>query len=394
VGVGVTSDVSRLPILSMARRIAAFGLEDPEPLRVSEARWPALLGVVVSQRLTGLAEVGIREGWLRVSSAQEAELIGRQREAMLRSLAIERLLVRLATSLDEASVPFVVLKGAAVAHTAYPDPEWRPFGDLDILVRGQDWHHALGIVQNLGFRRDLPEPHRGFDVRFGKAATHTNEEGLQLDLHRMLTLGPFGLWIEPDELFAGTTQLVLGGRRLRRLDDASLFLHACVHASLGWRPPLLLPLRDVVQIATALPVYRAVVIERARDWRLGAVVHHAVATASELCGGTSGVLPRLVDGLVAGPRERRVLRAYTTGRRRRGGLALSTVRAVPGLARKATYVRDMVLPSREFLTARAHAGTARSSYARRWAVPFGWIAKEKGDVSKTEESDVRYRRHH
>ncbi len=49
---------------------------------------------------------------------------------------LERILAALAAG---AEIPVIVLKGAALAQTVYPDPALRPMGDLDLLV------HALTI---------------------------------------------------------------------------------------------------------------------------------------------------------------------------------------------------------------------------------------------------------
>ena len=52
--------------------------------------------------------------------------------------------------------------------------------------------------------------------------------------------GSRGRQIE-DELFEDVATFRVGGRTLRRLGDTMSLLHACVHASLGARPPLLVP---------------------------------------------------------------------------------------------------------------------------------------------------------
>lgn len=359
-----------LPILSLAREIAAFGTSHGLPIQVKDDRWGSLLGVLVEQRLTGLAVAASAEASLGIAPRQRAELLARHREAMLRCLSLERVLLALADEFDALGLPLIVLKGPALAHTMYPDPSWRPFGDLDVLVRSRDWETACEVVRALGFVRDLPEPRAGFDRRFGKAATHTNEGGLQVDLHRTLALGPFGLWMDPDDLFARTVEFRLGGKRLRRLADPVLFLHACVHASLGWRPPLLLPLRDVAQVASSAEVDPSDVADLARRWRIGAVVEHASWAATELAPEVGDVLGRLTAAVEPTDLEHRALTAYTTGRRRRGGMALATIRAIPGLRSKVTYVGDLLVPSREFLGVR---GVGRASYLRRWGVPVRWL---------------------
>jgi hypothetical protein len=381
-----------LPILSMAHRIAAHGTGEGDPVTVPADRWRPLLGMLVTQRLTGLAVAALEDGGLELTPEQRTELLARQRDAMLRALATERTLLELSGSLSEAGVSCVVLKGPALAHTVYPVPEWRPFGDLDLLVHGRDWAAARSAVEALGFHRNVPEPRPGFDVRFGKAATHSNADGLQVDLHRTLVLGPFGLWIEPENLFSATTEFSLGGHRLLRLDDEALFLHACVHASLGWSPPLLLPVRDVVQIGATVRLDRTVTAGRIRAWRLAPVVAHALWAAEELLGADMPALDGILDGIDAGDVERKALLAYTTARRRRGGLDLSMLQAIPGLRAKAAYLRDLLVPSKEFLAARSRGTNGRGSYRRRWSVPLRWMRRNTVHSQRQEDSDVRYRR--
>jgi len=59
-----------------------------------------------------------------------------------------------------AEIEAIVLKGPAVAHTVYPDPMLRTFGDLDLLVRERDWHAIHAALLDLGFIQldNLPQP--------------------------------------------------------------------------------------------------------------------------------------------------------------------------------------------------------------------------------------------
>jgi Uncharacterised nucleotidyltransferase len=327
------------------------------------------------QRLTGLAVAAAEEGSIGLSSGQAEELLNSHRDAMFQALSLERHLVTLSQALEEAGVDMVLLKGPALAHTVYPDPSWRPFADLDFLVQGRDFHRACEVLAERGFRRGLPEPRPGFDVRFGKAAELTGQDGLTIDLHRTLVVGPFGLWIDLDELVAHTAPLTVGGREIRRLDDSSLFLHACVHASLGWWPPLLMPVRDVAQVATHARIDWDLAAERARRWRLAAVVRHALEGASTTLG---FVVPQDATAVMAMQPRRKELRAlasYTTERRQRGGTATSTLRAIPGLRAKMAYARALLFPNREFLSARQRDG--RGSYLRRLSIPVRWLATRR-----------------
>lgn len=366
---------------ALATRVAGFdlpggGLDGAAdgPIVVPEIDWTAFRTNVEFHRLTGLALAALSADALHLPAGAHEELEDSHRRAMAWALSVERTALRACSALRAEDVDVIVLKGPAFAHRFYPDPSLRPFGDLDLLVRTDDLARAGTVLERMGFARTLPEPHAGFDRRFGTGTIYRTAGGIEIDLHRTLVIGPFGLWIQPDELFDATEELTIGGRSLRRLDDTAAFMHACVHAALGALPPLLMPLRDVVQIASIGRPDWDRVRALAKRWRLGPVVGHALGAASDLLGAR---LPSQASSIRddAWPRrERRALLAYTTARQRRGGRAVATMRAIPGLRSKAAYVRALGLPDRTFLAARQRTG--RGSYLRRWAVPFRWLLRK------------------
>jgi Uncharacterised nucleotidyltransferase len=356
----------------VARRVASVGLPGAggDALEVPEADWPGLLAYLARQRITGLAEVEVRAGTLVVTEQQRTELDERHREAMAMVLILDHLLGELSSSMTEVGVPTVVLKGPAVASTFYPDRAWRSYGDLDLLVAADDWQGACEVLVRRGFRRIIPEPRPGFDERFGKGASFEDARKLQVDLHRTLAMGPFGLWIDPGGLLASTTDFPTRSGSLRRLDDPSTLIHACIHAALGRQHARLVPLRDVLQVAWSDRIDWGVVVDRMADWRLTAPVVHAMRTASATLGIS---LPDEVAEILRTPVaaiERRALLAYTTDRKRQGGPELAALWAIPGLRSRAAYLRAMLFPDRRFLEAEGRSGTLR----RRWMVPLRWAA--------------------
>jgi hypothetical protein len=368
----VISAARDLDLEQIAFRIASFGLRagdrDATPIAVGTELWQPALGLFKQDRITGFALAAAEAGLLDLSAQQMDELLEAHRNAMLTPLAVERALLDVASEFDRVSVEFVVLKGPALAHTVYPDPAWRYFGDLDLLVRGDDWTRTCKVLEDLGYRRGLPEPRAGFDRRFGKASEFRREGGIEIDLHRTLVVGPFGLWIEPDRLFEATTVLPLWGRELRRLDDTLLQIHACMHASLGWWPPLTVPIRDVLQVAYHGEVDWERVAEQATRWNVRAVVRDAMRVVSERL---DVPLPPGAERAASYPpsrREQRALLSYQAGRRSHGGHEISTLRAIPGLRAKAAYIRALLFPNREFLAARS--GSRRPSYLSRMLIPI------------------------
>jgi Uncharacterised nucleotidyltransferase len=357
----------------LADKIAAFGLPGvtlDDGLAVDDQAWPVALGEFRNRRITGFAVAAMEEGVLELSEQQVNELLEAHRQEMLQPLLVERGLLELAPILDRAGVDFIVLKGSALAHTVYPDPSWRYFGDLDLLVRAADWQRACSMLQDLGFRRNHPEPRPGFVERFGGAPAFRRETGVEVDLHRTLVVGPFGLWADTDQLFGGTQEFRMGQRTFRRLDDTSLLLHACIHASLGSRPPLTVPVRDVAQVAHHAEVDWEALVERAARWHLASVVRHALQHASQALGTPIPTDAETIMSESGGRKERRALRAYVTDRQSFGGASLSTLSAIKGFRPKAAYVRGLIFPDRTFLSDRQGG---RVSYVARWRIPIRWL---------------------
>ena len=364
-------------VRALTCRIAAFGIDDEaQEISVTGRDGRRILAHIGAERLSGIASAAAHAGALELEDPYADELRTLHADDMTWTLALERALLAIAVKAQEAGVEFIVLKGPALAHRFYPDPSWRAFTDIDILVRTHDWRRACAVLERTGFRRERPEPRTGFDERFGKAAVHVDAGGLNVDLHRTLVLGSFGIWMRPEELFERTVPFTVAGVRLRRLDDTAMLLHACVHAALGFKDPLLMPLRDLAQVSTLGGVDWAELGEWAGRWKLNGVVAHAFDEAQRLLGFEP---PAGVAALRAGPvgrRERRALKAYTTDRRSRGGTARTEFWAVRGLREKAGLLRAMLFPDQAFLAARAGRG-GRPSYVRRWAVPVRWLLRRR-----------------
>lgn len=358
----------------LAPSIAGFGLNGnrrPKASVTVDSDLRMLLSDLGYQRLTGLAMAAAESGWLDFDEHQWEELAKLHRDAMMAALAIESALLTIDEAFRDDGLEYAVLKGPSIAHCAYGDPSLRPFGDLDLLVHSPEWDRASEIVDSIGFKRTRPEAREGFHASFGKALVHRRDDGIELDLHRRLVVGPHGLCIDPEELFEGVRTFELGARAIPRLSDASMFLHVCMHAALGTRTPRLLALRDILEVTGMRGIDWDLAEERARRWNLRAVVPYALDRVSELLGATPPDRAVALAGrLKSSRRERRWLEAYTTEKRGRGGTVTATVSAIPGLRNKARYVGGLLVPNRDFLETRQGS---RPSYLRRWRVALRWL---------------------
>ena len=119
----------------VATAIASCGLSTIEaPPPIDDDAWPLVLARIGDEKLVGIAMAAADDGWLKLTDEQYLALVEREREAMTWCLDLERRLLTLTDAFAARRIPFVVLKGPALAHTVYPAPSWRPFGDLDLLV--------------------------------------------------------------------------------------------------------------------------------------------------------------------------------------------------------------------------------------------------------------------
>jgi hypothetical protein len=356
------------------KAVLSVGLVDTDtgsqPVAIRDDDWRSFIAWLAVRKLTGLALAASQVDRLQLTEGQSTELLDRHRTAMVHALVLERLLLDLANAFERTGIETVVLKGPAFAHTAYPDPSWRSFGDLDILVSTSDWARSCELLSELGYRRPSPEPRPGFSERFGRTASHVNRDGYEVDLHRTPAAGPFVFWLDPGELFEHTSSFRIGDVQLNRLTDTVALLHACMHATLGFRPSLPVPLRDIAQIAIAGRVDWNLLQELARRWKLRAVVEYALRTASETIGIDQLPSWELIAGERPSRRERKALEAFTTERRDRGGSARAALGAIPGIRGKVAYARALLLPSRDFLAFRLGP---EASYHRRWRTPLRWL---------------------
>jgi hypothetical protein len=335
----------------LVRALAGGGSDDvaaaplvAEPLDAEV--WAGVVEHVAGERLEGLLVDAIERGSWAVDDGQREAALARHREAMARALVLDRHLLVLVDRLRAASIENRVLKGAAVAHLDYPDPSLRPYRDVDVLVRPGDIERARDLLIASGGERRYAEPRPGFDRRFGKGIALVMPEGHEIDLHRTLALGPFGLRIDLDELWQGAEPFTVGGQTLAALDRPRRFLHACYHTMLGGAEPPLLGLHDVAVTAPATATDVAEAVALATRFEGMAVVAAAMDRTRQVLGCD---LPVEVVAAVADHRPSRRaaawLRASSGSGRSSASLAMAGLGAVAWRDRP-SYLAAVALPRR------------------------------------------------
>jgi hypothetical protein len=309
--------------------------------------------MVSRERITGLAIDALHAGRVEVSAAAHDDLLARHEEQLGLDLQLERLLCDATAALAGAGIAYRALKGPVLAHTVYGDPAARSFGDVDVLVPGPAFDAAIDTLTPLGFDRRFLEPRAGFDARFSKGACLERGDGMEIDLHRTLAPGPFGVMLAGSDLFARPPhRFSLGGHEIDAFDRELAFVHACFHAALGNDPPRLVPVRDVAEVLHA-GVDATWISELATRVRCQAVLQRAVDLVDRELGiRLEGTLADWMRRYRPTRFDRWALRSYSSTHRSYGGQVAVSLWAMPSLRERVAYASALAFPTRDYVLAR------------------------------------------
>lgn len=195
----------------------------------------------------------------------------------------------LGTLLDEfaqANIPMIVLKGAALAPTLYPDAALRPFGDLDLLVHEGDEGRAAEILFARGYQ-GVVQMGEGTDSELWGQQTFVRggAHPARIELHRHLFVQSYyRRRSRLDWFWAHRTPFRVQGRTAFMLDASAQLLHLAAHSALHHQDSRLIWSYDlallVSQQAARLDWYET--IETAQAFGLALSLRHALQEMSTL----------------------------------------------------------------------------------------------------------------
>jgi hypothetical protein len=356
-------------VVDVPRWVASYRLAPPAPVPpivLDRSGWKAAAASLSRGRLTGLAVLAVADGALAFDEEHDLDDLGaRDRVVQRQALRAERVTLELCDELAGAGIDHAVLKGPTVGHAdVYPGPSARPFTDADLLVRSRDLAAVVARCERRGARRLVPQLRPGFDRRFAKSVTLLDPSGIEIDLHRTLSVGPLTHLIPEPDLWDGLTGVeVLPSHTIPALSPDLLFLHACVHAATGGTPRWL-SYRDIVVTSSRADLQRCSAL--AVSWQATAVVRDAILAAGERGLPVPDDLRTWATTLPTTARAEQVAAVYARTPRTARGLAMGSWRFVPGSAAKLAYAWGLVLPSRANRAARGRsvAGQLRRMLGR------------------------------
>ncbi len=151
-------------------------------------------------------------------------------------------LERILAALDAVNIPVIVLKGAALAQTVYPDPALRPMGDLDLLVQRADLQSAAEFLRGLSYVAVKAEYMGVADWLDQAANHHIHFEGgpggkLVVELHWNLVAGDADprtppndwVWVQTAPWQKDITKQATSRNGIRSFNWAVHLLYAAAH---------------------------------------------------------------------------------------------------------------------------------------------------------------------
>lgn len=283
---------------------------------------------------------------------------------------------RVLAALTDAGIPALLLKGAAISHTHYPQPFWRERGDTDIWIPPSQREAACTVLQHLGWvpvhePRDPVSYQMDFLFRDGLDIVHS------IDLHwRISNMQLFAWTLDFDRLYRDGIEIKGKHGSARGLAPGHALLHACIHRLSRPQAPLrqlpqpsavcerLIGLQDIRLLATAMDTaeWRRLA-DCCRRHQLCGVVLAGLAAANALA--TVEPPRESAEELHQGARQAEPARAYI-----RGGVQryLADWRHLPSAMLRLRWLYLQALPASQHLRLKYDdaAAPAWRLYLRWW----------------------------
>ena len=241
---------------------------------------------ITRHRLDGLFVHAVATGELAATAERGQWAAQKELELTRARLWHDLRMVEITEHLADSGIDVRILKGPAFGSLDYPDRIMRPTGDLDLLVRSEELPAAVAALCRSGGRIVDPEPVVAYAQTIGKSTTVTMPDGLEIDLHRMLARGPFGLRVPLDDLWSRSRRSTINGTDQQTLGLEESLLHACFHLMI-LSEPRALSVRDVAQFLTDPNLDTALTIDLATRWRARIVLASAVVMTTTMIPGAA-----------------------------------------------------------------------------------------------------------
>ncbi len=338
------------------------------------AAWQAIVAEAERTGLSGLVLEKCQANGIDVPLAVAGRLHRTATAVAANNLHLRQELVGLLRSFNEAGIPVMLLKGAALNLTIYDRPDLRPMSDLDLLVRPDNVPDTMRMLASIGCHEERPLVRRDF---FPKYYYETelftgSARPARIDLHaRSLRPLRVARTLPGGALWNGAKRVSVGGAFASVPRDEVMFIHLAAHAAFHGCSRLiwLYDLKRLVDVCGESMDWD-MVTRLCRQWRLSLAVRTALAEAAAQLG--SFVPERVVRRLAAHPaswKDRLTLRQAPRDAAGPVSHVLVDLLCTPGLRFRLGYLMSILSPDEahlEELYPYRHSGWTFCAHTWRW----------------------------
>lgn len=212
------------------RSCLVWGAGGAPPPAADDPAWERDAEVIVGAKLAAVALAAMADAGGRPN----AEVHGRFRSSAvawaLRTMATEAACASALRGLAEEAVPFVVVKGPAVARF-HPAPDTRPYLDVDVVVPPASYRRVVERLGDAGFRREPGhiQPWPWFETVCVEGANFHGDGGGNLDVHHHLAPWVFATRISATDLLERAEPGAIGGVPVQMASAEDSLVVACLH---------------------------------------------------------------------------------------------------------------------------------------------------------------------
>ena len=179
---------------------------------------------------------------------------------------------------EENGVPIAVFKGALLSQMAYGEIALRAAGDIDALIRPQDFARAKQLLESLGYEMSPKLTPRSFDSHLNHHCElqFVRDEWFTIvDLHWALAPKSFVFKLETEEVMSRLQSVEIAGAIIKTLATEDLILYLSMHGAkhlwrgLEWISSLGEVIRAAESIAWPVVIERAAKAHATRMLALG-----------------------------------------------------------------------------------------------------------------------------
>ena len=236
---------------------AASGPERTRQLAQAASRlsdWTNVATAAESQGMAPLLAFHLQAAGVRPPQPARRQLQGLRLRHRRASQIRTQVLAEILAAYSTAGIQALVVKGAALAHLIYEQPELRPMADIDILVSRSDARRAQQLLAELDFQAPLPSNGRLPDKHLAVARRPVGGMVVSVEIHHNLFDADYPASLELSDLAGEPLAFPLADTGLESctLAPEEMLWHLCQHLTLNatvFRSIRLIWMVDVVSFA-------------------------------------------------------------------------------------------------------------------------------------------------